>query len=232
MYSEYLEQVSILSDEQAGQLFKSLLRYAGSGEEPEFSNVLTRMAFSFISAQIRRDLEKWDETCKMRSEVGKKGGAPKGNRNAAKKQPKQPKQPENVCETVNENEIVTVYESETVPEPANAAEHTGAPDGALSPHTQNEQADQPMQADTIRRMAQELGISWEIGEAQRFLDYNRDRGRSDGWEFAIRRWEEHRPRHRMPPPSACTAGLPQETDYAALSNRFLDDEDLERYINQ
>lgn len=84
MYCENLEQVSLLSDTQAGKLFKALMRYVESGDIPEFGDGLLQMAFSFMSAQIRRDLEKWDETCQIRSEVGKKGGAPKGNRNAAK----------------------------------------------------------------------------------------------------------------------------------------------------
>lgn len=237
LYCENLEQVSLLSDTQAGKLFKALMRYADSGETPEFSNGLLQMAFSFMSAQIRRDLDKWEETCQIRSEVGKKGGAPKGNRNAAKKQPKQPKQPDNENVYENENDNVTVCESENVAAPE-IADAPSAPDGAQTlptqdAHTQSKQIVLPMQAADILELADGLGISWDIGEAQRFLDYNRNRGRKDGWDFAIQRWEEHRGKcqQHTDRPSAKHA-VPQEdySEYEALANRFLDDDKLENYV--
>lgn len=55
---------------------------------------------------------------------------------------------------------------------------------------------------TIIAVAGLLGFNWSRKEAERFLDYNKDRNRTDGWEFAIRKWEEQRSRHRNSPASS------------------------------
>ena len=67
----------MLSDEQAGMLIKALLHYTTTEEDPELTDGMVRMAYAFIKAQIDRDAEKWEETCKRRSEAGKLGGRPK-----------------------------------------------------------------------------------------------------------------------------------------------------------
>lgn len=90
-----------------------------------------------------------------------------------------------------------------------------------------------MQAADILELVDGLGISWDIGEAQRFLNYNRNRGRKDGWDFAIQRWEEHRGKcqqHRDRP--SAKHAVPQEdySEYEALANCFLDDDKLENYV--
>lgn len=57
LYVDTQEQISILSDEQAGKLFKALFLYAQSGEVIQTSDGMLTMAFSFIAAQIQRDKE-------------------------------------------------------------------------------------------------------------------------------------------------------------------------------
>ena len=90
MYADYEKHIARLSDEDAGELFKAIFTYVNTGEEVPLSPAAD-MAFSFMKERIDRDSEKWAVTCQKRSEAGKKGGAPKGNKNAANKQ-KQAKQ--------------------------------------------------------------------------------------------------------------------------------------------
>lgn len=85
MYADYEKHIARLSDEDAGELFKAIFTYVNTGEEVPLSPAAD-MAFSFMKERIDRDSEKWAVTCQKRSEAGKKGGAPKGNKNAANKQ--------------------------------------------------------------------------------------------------------------------------------------------------
>ncbi len=78
LYTDTEEQISILSDAQAGQLFKLLLRVASGEEKPRnIADPMVKMAFCFIAAQIERDAQKYEEVCQKRSEYGKKGGRPR-----------------------------------------------------------------------------------------------------------------------------------------------------------
>ncbi len=111
LYTDNRNQINMLSDQQAGQLFKALFGFAESGDIPVFDDGMTTMAFSFISAQIKRDSEKYDEVCKKRSENGKKGGRPSEKAKKAngffEKQNKQTKAKKADNDTVTENENKT-----------------------------------------------------------------------------------------------------------------------------
>ena len=72
IYLDYEEQFKLLTDEQAGQLIKTIIKYEKTGEIVELDGI-TKMAFSFIKQQLDRDREKWQEERKKRSEAGKKG---------------------------------------------------------------------------------------------------------------------------------------------------------------
>lgn len=76
VYGAYEEHVNLLSDEQAGRLFRALLAYHNGTEVPELDSV-TRIAFSFIRAQMDHDAAKYEETCRKNAENGAKGGRPK-----------------------------------------------------------------------------------------------------------------------------------------------------------
>lgn len=77
MYLDTAKHWDLLSDAQAGALIKALFRYCESGEKLKTDDGMLAMAFSFIAAQIDRDSEKYERTCKKRSESGKNGGRPK-----------------------------------------------------------------------------------------------------------------------------------------------------------
>ena len=120
LYQDYQKHVEKLSDEDAGRLFKGIFTFIETGESPALSPVAD-MAFSFISAQLQRDLEKWQEVCKKRAEAGRKSG----ERRRAKRtdvpfaEQNQPERTDTVYETVTatDDETVSVYENETQNQP-------------------------------------------------------------------------------------------------------------------
>lgn len=83
LYVRYLENIELLSMEQRGILITALMKYAAGREIPEMDGT-TGMAYSFIKSQLDRDFEKYDETCRKRSEAGKLGGRPKAKVSEAK----------------------------------------------------------------------------------------------------------------------------------------------------
>lgn len=80
IYLDYQEQFELLTDEQAGQLIKAIIKYEKTGEITELDG-MTKMAFSFIKTQLDRDREKWQEEKKKRSEAGKRGMAKRWGNN-------------------------------------------------------------------------------------------------------------------------------------------------------
>ena len=73
MYYNYRQHLELLTDEQRGRLLIALMNFGEYGEIPDFNNDgMLQMAFSFISAQLERDNEKYSETCKKRAENIKK----------------------------------------------------------------------------------------------------------------------------------------------------------------
>ena len=60
--------LDMLSDEEAGILFKALFRYINDNEELETDNRVLKMAFSVARGQISRSLEKYEQICIRRKE--------------------------------------------------------------------------------------------------------------------------------------------------------------------
>ena len=76
LYNDYYEHIKLLSNEEVGLLTIALFEYAESKKLPNFEGGLA-MAFSFIRAQMDRDGEKYEETCRKREAAGKMGGRSK-----------------------------------------------------------------------------------------------------------------------------------------------------------
>ena len=72
IYLEYEEQFDLLTDEELGQLMRTIIKYENGKTIPEL-NGMVKMAFSFIKQQLDRDKEKWNQEKTKRSEAGKKG---------------------------------------------------------------------------------------------------------------------------------------------------------------
>lgn len=77
LYLDYKMHFDLLTNEQKGILINALFEFAENGEVQKFEDKVVEMAFSFISIQMKRDKEKYDEVCERRREAGKLGGRPK-----------------------------------------------------------------------------------------------------------------------------------------------------------
>jgi hypothetical protein len=78
LYKDYEEHVALLSNEEAGKLFKAIFRYVDGRKELELDG-MTKMAFSFIKRNLERDLIKYKDKCNLNALNGAKGGRPKGS---------------------------------------------------------------------------------------------------------------------------------------------------------
>jgi len=88
LYTKYIHIFNALSVEQRGLLITHILNYVNDlipdEQEDNIIDPLVKMAWVSIKIDLKADLVKWKDTCKKRSDAGKKGGAPKGNTNASK----------------------------------------------------------------------------------------------------------------------------------------------------
>ena len=109
LYTDYIQHVSLLSDQEAGQLFKALFRFVAEGTAPDFSGSLM-MCFSFISSQIQRDKAKYSDICEKRAAAGSKGGKQKqanlANANSVKQKQA------NLADTDNVTDIENITDTE------------------------------------------------------------------------------------------------------------------------
>lgn len=110
--SHYKIVKKTLNNEQLGRLYSALFEKQ-LGNEVVLEEDIT-MAFDFINNQLLVDKKKYEETSLKRSIAGKKGGAPKGNKNASKNKQtsktnnnKQNKLNDNEKEKENDNDYPT-----------------------------------------------------------------------------------------------------------------------------
>lgn len=90
--NEQKDTIDTLTDEEAGKLFKGIYNYVNTGESG-LKGILKAVFIPFKKT-IDKNEEKYQEICERNKQNGSKGGAPKGNQNARKKQ-KQPKTTQN-----------------------------------------------------------------------------------------------------------------------------------------
>ncbi len=76
LYKNYVKQVSKMTNEQAGELFKMILHYVNTFEMQESEDPRVDTAFDFIGERLEFEMRSYIETCQKNSENGKKGGRP------------------------------------------------------------------------------------------------------------------------------------------------------------
>lgn len=113
-YRSFKESISELSDSDKLIMYEAISDYALNMAEPLLTG-FPKMLFTLIRPQLDANIKRWANGCKGK-EHGGKGGAPKGNKNAAKTTPKQPlinpKTTPNVNENDNVNENVLLKEKQ------------------------------------------------------------------------------------------------------------------------
>ena len=117
IYSDWERYFLALSDQQAGMLLKALFAFVSRDELLELEP-MTMMAFMFMSEQIKRDTEKWEDVCEKRRVSGAKGGKARANKaNASSRKQNKANQADTdtVTDTDTETDTVTdtVIETET-----------------------------------------------------------------------------------------------------------------------
>lgn len=114
LYNRYLDCVEPLTMEERGVLLTAILCYTSGEELPEMSRVV-KTSFWFIKSQLDADSAKYEETCKKRSDAGKKSALKKQQKttketNANKSEQVSTNPTDNDNENDNENENVIRYQ--------------------------------------------------------------------------------------------------------------------------
>ena len=187
LYTGYFEQIEMLNIEQRGILLTAIMAFQTDAKMPEMDS-LTKMAFSFISSDMRRDNEKYEEIVERRKESGRKGGLSTQAKRASAKsasfasktdfkqnQANQANQAVNVNVDVdvNDNEDVDVCVNDNEPEASKPKTHTIPT------------------LDEVIQTAFQIGHVMSREEAQRFIDYNTALGWKLQWKYALVRWFDH-----------------------------------------
>lgn len=81
-YSDWINMVREMPNEDAGALLKHVLSYVND-EEPTTDNLLVKMAFGHMKPMLKQDLDKWEKIREKRREAGKKGGKANAKQNEA-----------------------------------------------------------------------------------------------------------------------------------------------------
>lgn len=114
VYLDYRQHIELLSDVEKGKLLMAMLDYAETEQVPLLDG-MTKMAFSFIRAQMDRDAEKYSSTCEKNRKNGAKGGRP-AKQKADDENPSKPKTTERFSgkpkKPDNDNEYDNEYENE------------------------------------------------------------------------------------------------------------------------
>lgn len=76
LYTDTHHTVKKMSDQKAGQLFKTILAYVND-ENPVITDQIIELVFEPIKQQLKRDLTNWQNIKQKRAEAGKLGGRPK-----------------------------------------------------------------------------------------------------------------------------------------------------------
>lgn len=122
LFTEYKEQVDMLTDEQAGILFKAIFCYS-AGEALPPMDAITKMAFSFIRSAMDRADDKYQRKVDANRENGRRGGRPAKN--------KQEEKPSVEQDTAYESDPEPGFESKVEEETQENPEKPKKPNGYL-----------------------------------------------------------------------------------------------------
>ncbi len=100
LHTKYYTQLKKLSPEQVGQLTLGYFHYAETGVLPELEDAAADMLLSVICQQMDTDMQKYEETCRRRSEAASKAGKASAEKRSQKRE-------------YNETQLVSVYPGET-----------------------------------------------------------------------------------------------------------------------
>ena len=106
LYSDIHDILQVLSDEEAGKLFKAIASYNLTGEKAETDNRVVNVILTIITAQLERNKQKYQQICTQRSSAGRKGSEKRW-----KKQETKPEEQKTAKEAAPETATETVKET-------------------------------------------------------------------------------------------------------------------------
>lgn len=86
MFTDVSDTIDLLSDEEAGRLFKALMHYGNDNEDIIDLPGQEKLIFSMLKTQIDRDAATYQDKCEKLKENGAKGGRPKKANGFSEKQ--------------------------------------------------------------------------------------------------------------------------------------------------
>lgn len=125
LYSDQRSIIDMLPDELAGQLIKHIYAYVND-ENPVNDNPMVNLAFEPIKLQLKRDLQRWEETKEGRSKAGKASAEARRNKieqqstnltNVDFVQQTSTNSTVNVNDNVNVNDILLIKETKDIIKP-------------------------------------------------------------------------------------------------------------------
>lgn len=114
LYADWEEQVGLLTDEDAGKLFKALFAYERTRESGELPPVAA-MAFAFMRKELDRNRKAYEEKCQKLRQNGAQGGRPRRGEEEEnpKDSPENQKKPNGFLENQMGGDTVTVTDTDT-----------------------------------------------------------------------------------------------------------------------
>lgn len=185
-----LYEESELTDEEITELIFAAIRYVKDDENPKLKDRALKAVWSTMKSRIDHDIELY----KTKSDNGRRGGAPKGNKNAAKTTENNQKQPK----TTETSDIVTVTDSVSV-SVSDSVCVTNA-DAAASCDTHTREDVHSFFKKNNFRSDPDKFINYNIGRDNHAIFNNPRR-----WQAVARNWEKmEKDRH---PPNTQSADL-------------------------
>lgn len=171
LYTDYRRQFDLLTDAELGQLIRAVMDYVETGQPPDLP-AGPQMAFAFISAQIDRDMKKYQEVVEKRRAAGSAGGKQKAS-NAK----------QNMASVANANTCKqTLHDNDHVNENDIKKKDT---------KVSKEKSFIPPSVENVREYCQEGGYRVD---AECFVDFYASKGWMVGktkmkdWKAAVRNW--------------------------------------------
>ena len=193
LYTDYYEQLELLSMEQRGVLLTACMMFQLGRDLPEMDD-FTKMAYLFISADMRRNNKKYEGIIEERKKAGRKGGFQKQANLANLANAKFAKQNKqslaNLADNDNENDNGNENDNEKDKENVDVND--------TLPQTPSEGAES--EGDSTPTLSDVISYCSERGNAvdpEEFYDFYTSKGWLIGktpmqdWKAAFRGWERN-----------------------------------------
>lgn len=119
-YCDWKDTFDQLPDEKAGQLIKHMLAYVND-EDPQTDDLLISAVFANMKNTLKRDLKKFEEIKKKRSDAGKKSAEKRAQQKSSKSTSVESVQQNSANSTVSDNDSVSDNVTDTENDNSNSA---------------------------------------------------------------------------------------------------------------